>query len=408
MSSTISMFRRQSVALAAARRSSVVAISWLLVNIAAAQSSAPKELGEMYARLAKFNQPLSREAAEKAAEALTRIKLDEPKLESSDRAKLLGIRILTALAMGDAATALAMVPELQKAAPASRDTSEIAYLAAAAAGDAQLGVASASALEKASGKSEKDAAGARRAKQRVAWMSRVGDDAPQVTISSEETGEIDCSKPGDRALLIDFWDMQRATSKPDVGHAKGLVALHKEFSERTSVAFLGVNSDGNVNVEKAREYAKVNYPWPQSFVGGEEAERIQKPEILKAFDVGVGPWAVVVDDYGYIRAVGAGDDPALTYALRAAAAEAAGDFKHVPARTKEGRQPGKPAEAANKPEKKDPTGGHFPSNPEAKGKLDQAILFWKTGKRTDAKRIFQEIIDQYPNSQEAETARQYL
>lgn len=373
-------------------------IAGLLMVASALGQGASKELAGLYARVAKFDQVLSREEGEKIAADLAQIKLEEPKLAPADRAKLLGIRVLTALAKGDAATAMSSIPELQKAAPDARDTHEIVYLAACAAGDAQLGLEALKAI----GKVEKTDRS--KISKRSRAMSSVGDDAPRVEITLEDGLSVDVAKRRDEVLLVDFWNV---LTEPDAKHVKGLRALHDALKESTNAKFVGVNTDAESRLEKAKQFAKDNYDWGQCY----EKTSANAPITNEAFKAGQQPWAVLIDSYGYVRAVGAGDEPGFTYALRASVAEAAGEFKPVPPRTKDGKQPGKSVDVAATPQKKEDSGGgdgHYPSNPEAKHKLDQAILYWKTGKRTDAKRIFQEIIDQYPNTQEAETARQYL
>ena len=78
-------------------------------------------------------------------------------------------------------------------------------------------------------------------------------------------------------------------------------------------------------------------------------------------------------------------------------------------RTRDGQQPTRPSAAVEpKEEKPAAPAAELPSNPEARGKLKLARTYLKTGKRTDAKLLFEEIVRDYPGTQEAEQAQEYL
>jgi hypothetical protein len=95
--------------------------------------------------------------------------------------------------------------------------------------------------------------------------------------------------------------------------------------------------------------------------------------------------------------------------LRAAVSEARGEHEIVLPRTRDGQQPTRPS-AQVKPKEKErrERDEELPSNPEARQKLTLARTYLKTGKRTDARRLFEEVVRDYPGTVEAKEAQEYL
>ena len=125
---------------------------------------------------------------------------------------------------------------------------------------------------------------------------------------------------------------------------------------------------------------------------------------------------MLIDRRGFIRAVGSTADAGFVYAVRAAVAEARGDYEYISPTTLSGEKaaptPGGGAALAaeeKKPDKQNPNAsGDLPSNAEARQKLQQAHAMRRGGKKTDAKRMYQEIVRDYPGTKEAQEAQEWL
>jgi peroxiredoxin len=318
------------------------------------------------------------------------------KLGQDDRGLLLRTEIWAAAIAGDARRAMDRVPALLKSVGDARAMQEAAYVAACAAGDARAADAALKELATLVPGEQRRAISERRR-----WVRDVGKAAPEVTLALEDGSSVAVADRKDAALVIDFWNV---LSKPAAAHVEGLKKLHESFGGDSHVVFVGVNADPPARLGKAQEFAKeAGYPWKQVY----EEKAAGAPITHEAFKVASTPWVVVIDRGGIVRAVGEPANPAFVYAVRAAAAEARGDYPPVLARSIEGveAQPYKPPVVSAKPGGASAGGGGAkPSNPEAAELLKQARLYLKTGKKTDAKRILQEIIDKYPGTREAEEA----
>ena len=118
----------------------------------------------------------------------------------------------------------------------------------------------------------------------------------------------------------------------------------------------------------------------------------------------------------FARAAGAASETELVYALRAAVAEAKGAYAVMRPKTTAGEavpEPvaAKPAgtESAKADATPQATGkSDLPHNQEAARLLNEARVFQKTGRKTDARRVLQEIIDKYPGTWEAAEAKERL
>ena len=377
----------------------VVGCAWLAASSAWAQSAATlRELNKLHERMADADKVLTAKDAKQAANRLAEWKLAPEKLSPEDRARLGRIEVYVALAEGDAKAALERARSLLGEFSDDPAACEAAYLAACAAGDAKLGSDMLKQLAK-------DAKGDRRRQlsQRRRWIRGVGKQAPEVEIRAEDMTGFRTTRRGDRVLLIDFWNVLQ-TREDDTSEA--LRALHKEYQHSLHVDFVGVNADAEVQVPEAKEFAKESgYVWKQRY----EYAATNAPITHQAFRAGTPPWQVLIDTFGYVRAVGSVREPGFQYALRAAIAEARRDFEVVLPRTRDGQQPER---ASAKIEPKTKTAvqpeRELPSNPDAAAKLTLARTYLKTGKRTDAKRLFEEIVRDFPGTPEAKEAQEYL
>lgn len=373
-----------------------------LALTASAQTPAVSELRSLYARLTGTKGVLTPGDGRAAGDRLAEWRLDPGKLEPADKVKLLAVEILAAAANGDAGKAAANVRELIDAAGADAKALDVAYLGAVACGDAQ---AAELALRRRTDSA--DAAERKELSRKRQWVATIGRKAPEVEIVTEDGTTFTPAKRGDKVLVIDFWNTLASPSDKQI---ESLRKLYEEVKDDPNVEFVGVNADSESRLDKAREFAgKHKLTWPQRY----EAVAINAPLTHKAFSAGSPPWLVLVDSYGYIRAVGDADEPAFRYALRAAIAEAKLEFKAVIPRMRDGKQDKPPdddagasAGANRKPSQ--PPKSDLPSNAEARQKLQEAHSFWKTGMKKKARQMFEEIVRDYPGTKEAEEAKFFL
>lgn len=355
------------------------------------------ELEALHAKLSATSPMVSASEANRALEQLESWQAAADGLPAAQRAMLLRSVVLAALASGDATRAREALPALEKEFGDAGETAQTAYFVAVAAGDAQRALEILPSLADGADREERRLLSSRRR-----WMANVGRSAPDLTLPTDR-GDVAARRRGDKVLLIDFWSM---LPPPDAEHAAALAALRKEY-DGGNVEIVGVNADAEGRIEQARAFAVENgYDWPQLF----PAEREDAPDDVAAFEAGRAPWTVLIDTFGYVRSVGAASDPALQFALRAAVAEARGHAPPVTPRDRDGHEPEMPGAAAAASGGNDDSswGGPLPSNAEAASKLRQAIAFLKAGRRTDATRMFREIIRDYPGTEEAKVAKEYL
>ncbi|MEP0846818.1 MAG: hypothetical protein HRF50_08355 [Phycisphaerae bacterium] len=381
-------------------RTALVLAAALAVAAPLRGEDAKAQLEALHAKLTAPGGIVSVEQAREAAATLKSWRDAGRQFEGPARQRQLHAEVLASLGLGDAAGARAALDEMQKEFADAPATAECAYLAAAAGGDAQLGLQAIKTLAAAAAREDK-----KRWSVRRRWIEKVGGVAPDVSLPAE-AGTISVRKRGSKPLLIDFWS---AIPEPDAKHAAALKHLHDELGADGGVELVGVNADAESRLEQAQSLAaKFGYSWPQVY----EKQPSRAPITHTAFEAGSPPWLVLIDTYGFVRAVGAADEPAFQYAVRAAVAEARGEFPAVTPRDREGKQPEAAgamiSTAAKPPEAVKPAAGPLPSNPEAASKLRQARAFLKTGKKTDAMRIFREIVRDYPGTQEAQEAQSYL
>ena len=369
----------------------------------AQDADAFQQLRRLHAEVAQPGKVLSIEEGRQALRRLHDLDLRPDALAPEQRAQMVRIKVYSALTLGDARLAAGHLVKLQEQSPDERETLDAGYLAACASGNAQLGDQMLKQLRRLAGADQR-----RLLAQRRRWLRGVGTPTPEITITTEDGTDVTPAERDGVVLVIDFWATRFPPSDELVAAFR---QVHEVYQNDRKVEFLGVNTDSPARVEQAQAFAKsAGYVWSQHYERGTPRDK----SVRKAFGAGSPPWQVVVDQYGYIRAVGAADEPGFQYALRAAVAEAKRRYDPVLARTRDGQQAAPKeavAEAAKRqaPDKKKPaTTGELPSNPEAARKLGLARTFLKTGRRTDAKRLFEEVVRDYPGTREAKLAQEYL
>ena len=352
----------------------------------------------MFARLSGENSIVSNEQATQYADRLQSWSLKSEALSPADRVKLGCVEVYLAAARGDAATALTRAQQLIKNFPEDRFAQVAAYVAAGAAGDAQLGYELASKLGKGADADQRRAWSTRRR-----WLREVGKQAPEIDIRAADGTVYQTQRRNTRVLLIDFWN---TLETPTDALAKSNVSLYRQYRNSRYFDMVGVNTDAESRVSTAHEFAKTaGYDWNQVY----ELTSVNAPIAHKAFHAGNPPWQVLIDVYGYVRAVGDATEPGFQYALRAAVAESEGRFAAVMPRTREGEQAQMAkVEITAAPAKQQGGEGDLPSNPDAASKLRQARAFLRTGLRTKAKDLLEEIVRDYPGTAEARDAQEYL
>lgn len=307
-------------------------------------------------------------------------------LEPEARRQLLELEICGCLATGDAARAKTRLTDLQAVAPDARETLRLAWFVGLAAGDAALGKRTLAHLK------EKGVVKAEAVAERLQWLELVGEAAPDRELTAEPSRSVALRRRAGVVLLLDFWTLRE---KPDQQALAALRDLLSEFTSQRQVEFVGVNLDAQTDA--ARTFAtEAGYGWPQVYAAGDAQT------LSDAFHVRGPWWQVIVDGDGFVRAAGSIREPGLVYALRSAVAEARGD--HVAVRPV--NVDGQPAQVAASEQKKDEAAEQEPPHdPEAARLLDQARLYLKTGKKTEARKLLQELIEKYPNTWEAREAR---
>ncbi len=349
-----------------------------------------RELSALHARVVRPAVLVSVQDGEAVLERLEQLVPDSGKLQPPERVRALEIEIWAALATGNAGRALERYEELRSLVPEAAGTRSAGYAVGLAAGRAAL-VAEAAEAHKDRGRFLR------------AVAERIGQAAPEGAIRTEGGEEISLRQRENAVLLLDFWSTRRP---PDRQRIEALRAVHREYEKEPFFEMVGVNADAPGDLEKARKFAADSgCVWKQCF----EQTAEKAPVTHGAFRIGPeGVSGILIDSRGRVRAAGEITDPALVYAVRAAVAEARGDFPYLPPRSL-AAQAAADAQAAGGKDKSEPQAtGDLPSNPEAASKLRQAHAFRRTGRKTDARRLYQEIVRDYPGTREAAEAQEML
>jgi peroxiredoxin len=338
------------------------------------------------------------ELGTQARQVLDATNLAATNLDRADQVRRLELDIWSALAVGHAAGARARLEALQALEPRSRSMLKAAWLVATAAGDAALGKQVLDELER----QRLGSAGAIRARRER--LEAVGKPAPDKDVVVDLGRPVPLRRREGEALLLCFW---RADDGEAVKHAEALQALYAETARLGAVAFVGINSDGVSDLTLAKKFARDHgFTWAQHY----EKRSTAAPLTEQAFQVKRVPFEILIDQDGNLRAAGRVTESGFVYAVRAAATEAANKAPAVRARGLDGTL----APPAPSPRGPVVSGGNSggsqvadepPKIPEARKLLDQARLYLKTGRKRDAKKLLQELIEKYPHSWEAREAR---
>lgn len=373
--------------------------------IAAPAPADSKELRVLRDLAARQGVRLPRTQVQELLADVARLRAAQQNPAPDERAVGLQAETYAAAACGDAQRALDCASELLSDPQPTRESLDAAYVGAAAAGDAKTADEVLRKLADVLPATER-----RNNSNRRRCLKQVGELAPNEFISTGDAAGLSPANRDGKVLLIDFWNVQDAPTDADVRALKDLIAW---FGEGAKLEVVGVNADSTARVERAREFVqKSGYSWPQCY----EEQLTNAPITHRAFNAGSPPWQVVIDSAGRIRAVGTARDAAFVFALRSAVSEAAGEHAVVVPRTMEGQRASGPAVVSGSGGSggsaagggANVAGAPKPSDPEAASMLRQARAWIKTGRRTDAKRILQEIIAKYPNTREAEDAQYML
>lgn len=356
------------------------------------------ELQRLHDRLVEPDRIVAPDQAAAARERLDTWKLDPEQLAPQHRAALLRLEVYVALGEGDAGRAVKAVEKLQAAAPEEAATHQAAYLVGCAAGDALRACDALAELRKGASDDVK-----KRIAQRTRWMHGVGVAGPDVVIRADDMTEFPVRRRNGRVLLIDFWNLLRPPTDSQVAALRALYEANK-YSEH--IEFVGVNADSETRIGESRQFAADHkFEWKQRY----EQQSVRAPITHEAFHAGAPPWQVLIDAYGYVRTVGECSEPGFQYALRAALAEAAGERDAVVPRSRTGERPKRASdEIADAPARPKGGGEQLESVPEAAQKLTLARTYLRTGRKADAKKLLQEIVDTWPNSIEAKEAQEFL
>jgi hypothetical protein len=258
---------------------------------------------------------------------LDRDVLDADVLKDPTRVLRWKIEVYAALSAGDIGRAQKALENWRREGTPEPLLHEATYAVAVAAGDAALAFETLPALEPRGG-----------ARQRRAWilrrsgLARVGHPAPDVIINLDNGQRVNVAGPDGIALLLDFWSTRQP---PEPVQVAAVQRLANEYANNPRLRVIGINSDDEGALDAARDHARTaGLTWPQHY----EGRTARAPLTRLAFDLDAVPRQVVVDGQGAIRAVGYATDRELCFAVRAAAAEARGEFAPVLPRTRDGQE----------------------------------------------------------------------
>lgn len=348
------------------------------------------------ARLMRFHQAIvnpqkviSEDRGDKTRDFLDGADLQKDNLDSNAKVAAQQLDVFAELARGNAAGALQSFEKLAAERPDDLLTHQAGYLVGAAAGNAELADRSLTAL----------------ATMEPGKRDEYRERSTRLDFVGRKFAEIPGLNDGDnkKVLVLDIWSTQ---DKRDSRREAALARAFADYGKQDQVQFVGFCADDQPTAEPVVKSSRRT--WPQHYV---DSTPFATAKSALRFEE--TPLVLVVDAAGFVRASAAADDPAFHYALRAAAHEAANEFVVVPPRDRAGVgayadpskseviKPAKPAAQA------DATPTRV-NSPEAEKLLERARLFTRTGRKNDARKLLQQILDEYPNSMQAEEAESRL
>ncbi|MEW6252387.1 MAG: hypothetical protein AB1716_17245 [Planctomycetota bacterium] len=394
------------------RRIPVIAVGGILAlfgallprSAAAQDAKALAEVGEWAARLLDARNALSLDEGHTLQQKLQEWDLPPAKLSKEQLADLTRVHLLAALAVGDAGQAAAQYRNLANF-PDDRANLRAAWLVAGATGDAELAKQM---LVKLKQQGEIEAAAV---DARLKQIEPVGRRSPHLGLSVSARPPHLRNHDGVVVVLT----FVRLGDLKNEKHTAPLRALFEVVGKDEKIRFVGASVESEADLETVRKLAS-GAGWSEDF-----AQPIQ-PLLHKQFGIETTPVSVLIDQHGNVRWVASAGNPVFVYAVRAALAEAHGEYPAVLPKTVDGTAAPAPEAAAAKPAvgkarppaepaaepKEEPQAKpqkDLPHDPEAARLLDQARLYQKTGRRTDAKKLLQEIIEKYPDTVEAAEAK---
>lgn len=367
---------------------------------AAQDAAALGELARLHERIGGAGEAISLDDGRAALDQLGKWGWQPADLPPEARLHWLRTSLYASLAVGDARRAAESLALLQQDAKDTPETLRAAWAVAVAVGDGQAAKDVLVALR------QRKLAGDNAIERRLRRLEGVGRPAPDTTVKTSLGREVTLRKRFGVVLVLDFWSVAEAPSENDIAALK---ALYQSTARDPKVEFLGINSDSPAKLDEARKFvASVGLGWPQHY-----EEAAGDPPTVRAFGVEARPWQVLIDGEGNVRAVGAAREPEFVYAVRAALAEARGDYAVVRPKTTAGVE-ATPTEyelpAVAQGEARAPVAEEedLPHNPDAQRLLDEARTFLKTGMKKKARELLERIIREYPGTWEARDAQRRL
>ncbi|MCG3128910.1 MAG: hypothetical protein CHACPFDD_03806 [Phycisphaerae bacterium] len=366
----------------------------------ARQDEAEDRLAKLPAAYGKLtsnvSSPLPLAEAEGVFDQFGDWRFDRSRLTPEQRGMVSTLFALASLSQGDAAAAKTYVAEALAERADQPAVQELAYYVACAAGDGKLATTSVARLTSLL-PSEAQAAWRGRARTAKMFGVRVGD----VTAPLIEGGTVSIGKREGKPLVVFLWNLRK---KPDDAQVECMRAQYNGLRD-SKVEFIAVTANPPNQQQDAKNFARgKQMNWKHVF----ENRASGAPITQKVFKAPVQPMQVIIDAAGIVRAAGDVGDAGLTYALRAVAAEA--DTKVQPpemtpaddkplAREAVGEEDAQPAPAKE---------GELTDDRDAEQKLREARLMQRTGSKTRAKAMLEEIVKKHPNSKQAKDAQERL
>lgn len=376
------------------------------------------ELRALHAELTSNRRlAVSRAAGEAALDRFANWNISESTLQSDDQLRFVECSIIAALAVGDVRSAVDYLDDLKRLRPDTLDTLELTYQTACAAGDAKACSAAIKSLQ------EKglDKALAHDRAKRLRTVSTL---APDESLKLSDGVQLPLRQRFGTPLILFFWNVR---NKPGDQQIAAMCDAYEQFGPENGVTFLTVNADAPNATRDAMDLARTHkMKWKHHY----EDKGAGAPITHKLFKAGAEPLQVLIDGDGRFRAGGDPADPGQVYALRALCAEAMGRFKPLEMRSIDGKPPQEPAgDSADqapkkpKPDAKDSQKDSKPAAQPAKRASDdhdlggpadpeallrEARTFWRTGHKTKARELFRRIVTEFPDSEQARTAKDYL
>lgn len=348
-----------------------------------ATALAQSAVDRAWSEFVKPDKVLSREKGEEALRRSAEIAPKLAALSSEERAKALELAVHSHLLRGDAAGAKLAFDKFAEADATTSTASQTGYLVGVVAGDAVVALQALTAWEAEDGAKRKT-------------LRAHEENLRLIGATIKDRSALAGGEP--KLLVLDCWSPPEITARSTAALVRAI-----ETHDRNAVRFVGVCLADKAAAATGPGAAR---QWTQFYADSDPASTV----LLNAFPISRNVVLIIEAD-GVIRsAAWGGDDPAFHYALRAAVAESKGEFAPITPRglREASEQNHDAAPTAGAGTGSAASGTVMRSDPEAARLLDQARLFVRTGRRTDARKLFQEIMDRFPNTTEAAEAAERI